>query len=117
MQAPRLTRIAATEIPRAYNAAHDEGAGWVAERHKDASWLPLVVKRWDATLDRKTCPVCRDMDGRIALLGMSFSSGRIPGFVHRHDRCQDSIIALPLRMRGEVVPDYQVDDERPREAA
>lgn len=115
-QAHRLDRIAATEVPQAYSAAHDEGAGWVAERHKDARWLPLIVKRWDAKLDR-ACSVCSGMDGRLAPLGMSFKGGLVPAFVHPRCRCLSSILVLPVRMRGEVVPGYQVDDEREREAA
>jgi SPP1 gp7 family putative phage head morphogenesis protein len=116
-QRHRLERIAATEVSRAYAAEHDEGIGWVAERHKDARWLPLVAKRWDATLDRKACPICRDMDGRLALPGMRWKGGLIPGTVHPHCRCMPSLIVLPLRLRGEIEPGRQVDAEHPREAA
>ena len=116
-QGHRLDRIAATETAQAYNAAHDEGAGWVAEQHRDARWMPLIVKRWDATLDKRLCPTCRDMHGRLAVIGMSFTGGKLPGHVHPRCRCQSGLIVLPLRMRGEVEPGYQVDARRPREAA
>lgn len=115
-QAFRLRRIAATEVPQAYNVEHDEGAGWVAEQHKDARWMPLIVKRWDATFDN-TCTTCEEMHGRLVPLWMSFKGGLIPGHVHWHCRCLETIVALPLRMRGEVVPGYEVSDEEPREAA
>jgi hypothetical protein len=116
-QRPKLARIAATEIPRAYNAAHDEGAGWVAERYGGARWLPLVAKRWDATLDRKVCKTCASMDGRLALLGTSFTGDIRPGEPHPHCRCVESIIVLPMAMRGEFTPGHQVDDDHPRDAA
>jgi len=115
-QQHRLERIAATEVPQAYNDEHDEDADRVAEQHRDARWLPLVVKRWDAKLD-STCAICHEMDGRIVPLGMSFRGGLIPGFVHPRCRCQQAIVVLPLRMRGEVVPGYQVDDEGQPQAA
>lgn len=111
-QAPKLERIAATEVPQAYNAAHDEGARLVAEQHQDARWRPLIVKRWDATLDRRTCSVCEDMDGRYTLLGLRFKDRLLPGHVHPYDRCQEAIIVLPLRLRGEVQ-----DEDGSREAA
>lgn len=116
-QRPKLARIAATEIPRAFNAAHDEGAGWVADRYKDATWLPLVAKRWDATLDRKVCRTCDDMDGALAIIGTSFSGSVRPGDPHPHCRCVESVLALPVHMRGDIVPGHQVDDENPRDAA
>jgi len=116
MQQHRLERIAATEVPQAYNDEHDEDASWVAEQHRDARWLPLVVKRWDAKRD-STCAICHEMDGRIVPLGRSFRGGLIPGFVHPHCRCAQTIIVLPLRLRGEAVPSYQVDDESLRDAA
>lgn len=116
-QAHRLERTAATEIPQAYNAAHDEGAGWVAEQHQEARWLPLLVKRWDATLDRRACERCRAMDGRYTVIGTRFKDRLLPGFIHPRCRCVEAIIPLPLRLRGEAEPGYQVDAERPRQAA
>lgn len=113
----RLERIAATEIPRAFNAAHDEGAGWVAERHKGASWLPVVVKRWDASLDRKVCRFCAAMDGRYTALGLPWPGDLRPGEPHPHCRCGQTVIVLPIAMRGELVPGHQVDDLPPRSDA
>ena len=112
----RLDRLAATEVPKAYSEEHSEGAGWVAQLHRDATWLPLVARRWDAANDRKTCAVCREMDGALAPLGGTFRGGLLPGEPHPHCRCQDTLIVLPVHLR-ERVPGRQVDDERPREAA
>ena len=113
----RVVRIGTTESAQAFNDARDEGMGWVAERYGDERWFPAVLKRWDATLDAKVCPVCRDMNGSLALWGMPFKDGMRPGYVHPSDRCTPGIVFLPARIRGERIPGRQVDDERPREAA
>ncbi len=90
----RLRRTAATEVPQAYSEEHAARADQLATKHADAKWLVLLVKVWDATLDRKLCPVCRDMDRRWAVVGLKFKSGMLPGSVHAHCRCQSSLLAL-----------------------
>jgi hypothetical protein len=113
----RVRRIAATETARAFADGRDEGTGWVAEKHQDARWFPAVLKRWDATNDRRVCPRCAAMDGKLQLFGLPFAGRQEPGYVHAHDRCVTAIVFLPVRIRGEVEPGRQVDDEQPREAA
>ncbi len=112
----RLVRTAATEVPQAFGVETDNGAGWIAEQYKDREWLPLLVKRWDATLD-KSCDRCRTLHGSYVPVGMQFSRGDIPGSVHAHCHCVPTIVILPMPMRGHVTPGRQADDERPREAA
>jgi hypothetical protein len=58
-----IKRIAATDAAQAFADLRDEGAGWLAEQHRDALWLPAIVKVWDGTLDKKICPTCGDLDG------------------------------------------------------
>ena len=113
----RILRTAATENAQAFNDARDDGMGWVAERYKEARWFPALLKRWDATLDAKVCPTCRELDGAITLWGLPFRGGLRPGYVHPNDRCTPGIVFLPARIRGERIPGRQVDDERPRDAA
>lgn len=105
----RLRRIAATEVSRAYNDEHDEGTGWLVDTYKNETWIAAVVKRWDATLDRKVCSVCRTHDGEIVPLGTTFDSAEEPGAVHPVCRCLDTIIALPARLR-ELVPGRYTDE-------
>jgi hypothetical protein len=90
----RLRRTAATEVPQAYSEEHAGRADALAEEHRGAAWLVLLVKVWDATLDRKLCPVCANMDRRWAVVGGPFKGGLLPGAVHAHCRCQDSLLAL-----------------------
>ncbi len=112
----RLVRTAATEVPQAFGVETDNGVGWIAEQYKGRDWLPFLVKRWDATLDR-SCERCRTLHGSYVPVGMQFSQGDIPGSVHAHCHCVPTIVLLPMPARAHVTPGRQVDDERPREAA
>jgi hypothetical protein len=90
----RLRRLAATEVPQAYSEEHAARADQIAEQHADAKWLVLLVKVWDATLDRKVCAVCAGMNGRWAVVGLKFNGGLLPGSVHAHCRCQSSLLVM-----------------------
>lgn len=94
----RLRRIATTDTARAFNDEHDEGVGYVVGQTK-ATWLGAVFKRWDATLDRRICNVCKALDGQIVLVGREFRSGEVPGEVHVCCRCLDSLIFIPARLK------------------
>lgn len=109
-----LGRIAATETARAYTAQHDDAIEDAVGDDEDAprkerKWLPFVVKRWDAVLDRKTCQVCRDHDGELAMLGGDWSDHDVPGEVHVQCRCVSSLILLPVPLSDQ--PDNDVDEE------
>lgn len=104
----RARRIAVTEMARAYNDEHDEGVGWIAETYADETWLVGVLRRWDATLDARTCTRCAGMDGTVLPIGMSF--GVEPGYVHPWCRCIDTLIFVPARVRDTVPAGYVGDD-------
>lgn len=97
----RLRRIAATENAKAFQDAREEGTDWVAEQHGEATWFPGMFKQWDATLDRGTCGVCRDLDGQIRPFGFDFEGGQEPGYVHPMCRCVEAVVFVPLRAGGE----------------
>lgn len=94
----RIARTATTEVATAYNDEHDEGVGYVVEKNAGARWLAALFHRWDATLDRMTCPACRDHDGEIALAGTDFDAGDEPADVHTSCRCHDALLFLPARL-------------------
>ncbi len=73
----------------------------VVHQNTGANWLPLLVKMWDATLDKKTCPLCRDMNEQFRPFGMSFSGGRVPAVVHRRCRCIQVLIFSPIYLGRE----------------
>jgi hypothetical protein len=111
----RVRRISATEAAQSFADARDESAGWLAEEYSDRPWYPLVLKRWDATNDRKVCPTCKGEDGEKVLLGATFSEGHSPGYAHSFCRCIEHLVVLPIPGRRELVrAGRQVDDTNPR---
>jgi len=113
--APRLGRVASTETSRAFTDARDEGMGWAAAEYGDSTWFPGLFKRWDATLDKRVCRVCEDLDAKVALYGADFEDGAEPGYVHVSCRCVVSTVFLPVFVPAEeTVPAHDVDDESPR---
>lgn len=57
-----------------------------AERRDAGDWVPGILKRWSAMLDRRVCPTCKGLDGEIRSLGMAFDGGpNAP--VHARCRC------------------------------
>lgn len=102
----RLRRIAATETARAYNDEHDEALRALVAPTDETMRLETervgimsgLFNRWDATLDRRTCRVCRDHDGEVVPIGMPFRAGDRPGDVHVFCRCIETLIFLPGRI-------------------
>jgi hypothetical protein len=93
----RLRRIATTEISRSYNRELSIGHNSIDKNKETVStWAPLVLRRWDATLDSKVCDDCRSMDGEVTPIGMSFSGGREPGQEHPNCRCVDTVVYIPV---------------------
>lgn len=70
--------IATTESAEAYN-----GGRLIALRNYPGI---QVMRVWDSTLDRATCPICANADGDIVGVMESFPSGE-PGAVHPNCRC------------------------------
>lgn len=73
----KINLIATTESSTAYNEAKHEAA---------AIYTPEMFRVWDATMDRRTCPVCAQAHGDIVEVGRSFPIGE-PGSVHGNCRC------------------------------
>ena len=106
-QASQLERIVQTEGFRAYNderlaverallAAKSPDFATSIDAlptKRDATWIPAIVVSWDATLDRRTCPLCASMDGKLRLLGMAFEGRSTPPL---HPRCRCFVGFWPL---------------------
>lgn len=109
----RIDRIATTETARAYNDEHDEGVGYAFKDLRDAEWLSAVLKRWDSTLDRATCEICRGHDGELAAVGFDFDGSDEPAEVHANCRCMDQLVFLPVRLPEQKAGEYTglEDDE------
>ncbi len=76
-----IERIAATENAQAFTN----------ERTIAHTELMFGLKRWDARLDKATCPFCRHADGTLVELHERFPQGE-PGDVHPNCRCSWSLV-------------------------
>jgi len=88
-QAYRLERIAATENAQAFNAAKT----LEVERRAERAGV-VLMKTWDATLDKRTCDVCSGLDGTSVRVGESYPGGQEPGSAHAMCRCTETISAV-----------------------
>ncbi|MGK3981323.1 hypothetical protein WMF38_57530 [Sorangium sp. So ce118] len=91
-----IAEKAATQTAEAFADERIRAEQRLVHRHAGTNWLPALVKLWDATIDRKTCATCREMDGQFRVLGFDFSGGRKPAFVHRKCRCAQVLIFSPI---------------------
>lgn len=112
-----VRRTVATETARAYNDGHREAAAELAQPYRtpgnpgdpwtapdDAAFEGdfglelaeglMLVDRWDAILDSRSCSICRGLDGSLVLPGQTFDSGEEPGYVHPWCRCIRTTIAI-----------------------
>lgn len=101
-------RILDTEAFAAYNRSRlavelallETGTTFEAPtRQRDAKdWIFGIAVRWDARLDRRTCPICSALHGTVRPLGAAFDGGPIPP---KHARCRCCAqfwpIAIPKR--------------------
>lgn len=81
----RTVTIAATESSSAYNEGRASYLRRLPQQRVE------LFKAWDATLDKRTCPVCRAADGTIIGLRESFPLGN-PGGVHPRCRCTETVL-------------------------
>ncbi len=63
---------------------------------KEANIVPFVGKLWDARWDKRTCPVCRDLDGAIRPIGIDFPRNEVPGKSHFGCRCVQALVFAPV---------------------
>lgn len=94
----RLETTAITEASSAFSdEREDETDDYAVEAER--RWLPLPLKVWDATNDRKVCRVCNDLDGALRPFGIAFPGDAVPGAAHPRCRCVLGIAPLPVPLR------------------
>jgi hypothetical protein len=101
-EAAKLETIAATETSSAFSDERTRVEKFLAEENKETSWWPFLVKVWDATLDKRTCPVCRKMHHEKRGWGTDWPSGKEPGKVHPNCRCLVNYHAIPIEVPGKT---------------
>jgi len=90
-----LDEIARNEVASAFSDERRRLERAAKREHAGTNWFPAMLKMWDATLDRKTCPRCERLDGKIRPWGVDFSGHAEPP-VHGRCRCVCIFVASPL---------------------
>lgn len=78
-----VERIAATESAEAFNGGRAKRLRTVEVRS--------LMRVWDASLDKRTCPICFSTDGTIVSAREPFPVGE-PGAIHPFCRCSFTLI-------------------------
>lgn len=73
--------IVRTEVINAYNDVANDS---IEEAHKIDH---AIMRRWDATLDARVCPFCRELDGQVVKIGEAFRDGIEAPPAHPNCRC------------------------------
>lgn len=80
----RLVTLAKTEAADAFSTGR---------RTVDIVTSATLMRVWDATNDKRTCPVCSGADGTIVAYRESFPLGE-PGSIHPNCACSWSLVTL-----------------------
>lgn len=83
-----IDRVVRTEVAASYNVAATVAMARLSVTNPTISWL----KRWDASLDSRSCGDCRRMHGRVAALGAEFLGYGDPP-LHPYCRCIVTVFA------------------------
>lgn len=78
-------RLVRTETMHAYNIQHDVATVFANENRPDGE--PEYVRRWDASMDSRVCPICAGLDGKTAPIGGMFPGGYDSPPAHSCCRC------------------------------
>lgn len=74
-------RVVRTEVQNAYNEAKEESYDEAAEE------IPDLCRRWDSSLDLRTCVRCGGLHGEVRPLREPFSDGSMSPPAHPNCRC------------------------------
>lgn len=111
-EAYQVDRIVLTESFRAYNLTRTATMAWLRDRgagdtyrvptsfegqRSISDWVVGIVKVWNATLDRQTCPICESLDGKLRPFGAAFDGHADPP-EHANCRCYVGFwpVAVPI---------------------
>lgn len=93
-------RLVRTENMHAYNVQHDLSIEHANENRPDGD---EYLRRWDASADKVTCPLCRELDRTVTTIDGVFKGGiKSPP---RHPYCRCVVLAWLARwghMKGEI---------------
>jgi hypothetical protein len=78
-------RLVRTEVMHSYAIIHDIATEHANENRPDGE--PEYVRRWDASMDSRVCPICAGLDGKTAPVGGMFPGGYDSPPAHSCCRC------------------------------
>lgn len=90
-----LNEIAVNEVAHAFSDERRRLEKAAKREHGGTNWFPLMVKYWDATLDRRTCPRCERLDSKVRPWGVDFAGHTEPP-VHKRCRCVIIYVGSPI---------------------
>lgn len=102
-------RLVRTEMMHAYNVQHGEAIAAVNEARPDDE--DPYLRKWDASADRVTCPLCKELDGTVATLEGTFAHGIKGPPAHPHCRC---VVLAWLARWGNIKGEKPVVGEIPK---
>lgn len=79
-------RLVRTELIEAYNQGHSDSIDLLNDS-RDADTTDEYLKRWDSSLDKRICPICRGLDRTVARVGGKFRGGYDHPPAHPNCRC------------------------------
>lgn len=94
-------RLVRTEGMNAYNVDHDAAIEYANANRPDGD--EEYLRRWDASADPRTCPLCSALDRTVTTIGGTFSGGIASP--PRHPCCRCVVLAWLARwggMKGEI---------------
>lgn len=92
---PRLTTVGVSESSEAFNRGR--------AKYLRLSTDVRLLKVWNSTLDKRTCPRCSDADGTIVFARDRFPLGE-PGAIHPRCRCYWDLIGESERYTTAMKP-------------
>ncbi len=101
-------RLVRTEGMNTYNVMHDESIAYANENRPDGD--EEYLRRWDASMDARVCPICYGLDGKVATLGGTFPGGYSSPPAHPACRC---VCLAWLRRWGNMKGETQINGPVP----
>lgn len=92
----KLSSAARAVVDDAWSDERNRVLRATAVRQKEANIVPFIGTLWDARMDKRTCPRCWDLNGKIRPIGIPFPGGAIPGQTHAQCRCLGALIFAPI---------------------
>jgi hypothetical protein len=83
----RVDTFVTTETSQQFSQQRARNERDLRGEYKGTAWLPLLVKIWDGTLDRRICVACSARVGKTRPVGFDWD-GLEPGMPHPGCRCQ-----------------------------